>query len=73
MSPLPVNKKRAFRSLPPLPCLAFYPQDVDVTVSRKADEQWYDLDVGQRVFLQVPPAKMMGFDYPDIDATSLGI
>ncbi len=44
-----------------------------MTVSRKADEQWYDLDVGQRVFLQVPPAKMMGFDYPDIDATSLGI
>ncbi|EFN57811.1 hypothetical protein CHLNCDRAFT_143202 [Chlorella variabilis] len=47
--------------------------DVDLTVSRKVDEEVYDLGVGQRVFVQVPPAKMMGFDYSDIDATSAGI
>lgn len=54
-----------------LPCSLV--QDVDLTVSRKVDEEVYDLGVGQRVFVQVPPAKMMGFDYSDIDATSAGI
>lgn len=45
-------------------------QDVDLTVSRKVDEERFDLDVGQRVFVSVPVERMMGFDWPEIDGTA---
>ena len=56
--------------LPPPPSLLPSAQDVDFAVGRLADEASYDLDVGQRVFVEVPPAVMMAFDYPDIDASA---
>jgi hypothetical protein len=39
-----------------------------LTVPRRLDEERYDLDVGQRVFVEVPPAKMMAFDFHEIDS-----
>lgn len=47
--------------------------EVDFAATRQQDELLYDLDVGQRVFVEVPPAAMMGFDYPDIDGTAVTI
>lgn len=43
---------------------------MDFAVPRRVDEQHYDMDVGQRVFVEVPPARMMGFDYSELDATA---
>ncbi|KAI3438825.1 hypothetical protein D9Q98_001242 [Chlorella vulgaris] len=40
--------------------------DVDLTVSRQVDEERYDFDVGQRVFVDVSPEQMMGFDWHEI-------
>jgi hypothetical protein len=39
---------------------------VDLTVSRQVDEERYDFDVGQRVFVDVSPEQMMGFDWHEI-------
>ena len=56
--------------MPPPPSPLPAAQDVDFAVGRLADEASYDLDVGQRVFVEVPPTAMMAFDYPDIDASA---
>lgn len=48
-------------------------QDIDFSVGRRADEERYDLDVGQRVLVSVPPERMMAFDYPDIDGTAVAV
>eukprot|EP00887_Chlorella_sp_A99_P000888 scaffold5.g888.t1 len=39
-----------------------------VAARRREDEARYDLDVGQRVYVEVDPARIMPFDYADIDA-----
>ena len=67
-----LSLSRSVQSNAPLPPLPYAPtaQDVDFAVGRLADEASYDLDVGQRVFVEVPPAAMMAFDYPDIDASA---
>lgn len=51
-----------------LPLATAWPltQDVDLTVSRQVDEERYDFDVGQRVFVDVSPEQMMGFDWHEI-------
>lgn len=46
-------------------------QDVDFAVGRRLDEERYDMDVGQRVFVEVPASRLMGFDYPDLDGTAV--
>lgn len=43
-------------------------QDIDLTVPRRLDDERYDLDVGQRVFVEVALANMMAFDFHEIDS-----
>lgn len=38
---------------------------------RRQDEEQYDLDVGQRVFVSVPTDRMMGFDYAEVDGSAV--
>lgn len=45
--------------------------DVDFVVGRRLDEERYDMDVGQRVFVEAPPSRLMGFDYPELDGTAV--
>ncbi len=56
---------------PVLPCLPAHPQDIDFSVPRRQDEEQYDLDVGQRVYVSVPPERMMGFDYAEVDGSAV--
>lgn len=55
----------------PLPPRPAPPQDVDFVVGRRLDEERYDMDVGQRVFVEAPPSRLMGFDYPELDGTAV--
>ncbi|PRW59185.1 sulfate ABC transporter ATP-binding isoform B [Chlorella sorokiniana] len=45
--------------------------DIDFTVPRRQDEEQFDLDVGQRVYVSVPPERMMGFDYSEVDGSAV--
>ncbi|PSC76396.1 sulfate ABC transporter ATP-binding [Micractinium conductrix] len=44
--------------------------DIDIAVSRRVDEQQYDMEVGQRVLVGIQPSRMMGFDYSELDASA---
>ena len=53
------------------PTASRLPQDIDFSVPRRQDEEQYDLDVGQRVFVSVPTDRMMGFDYSEVDGSAV--
>lgn len=63
--PLPTIHTQTCRPLSPAP------QDIDFSVPRRQDEEQYDLDVGQRVYVSVPPERMMGFDYSEVDGSAV--
>ena len=45
--------------------------EVENGVSRNEDVARYDLDIGQRVALSADPARMMAFDYSDLDSVAV--
>lgn len=45
--------------------------EVEIGVSRQEDAVRYDLDIGQRVALSADPAKMMSFDFSDLDSIAI--
>ena len=46
-------------------------QALDFAVARREDAARYDLEVGQRVYVEAPPDALMAFDYRDLDGAAV--
>lgn len=44
------------------------PQDIEYILTRDQDERQYNLSVGERVYVYVDPAVVMGFNMDEIDS-----
>ena len=45
-------------------------QVVDFPVTRAEDDKQYNLGIGRRVYVQIPPHCMMGFSPDDVDSAT---
>ena len=46
-------------------------QEIEYLVSREMDDKQYNLDVGQRVYVELRPEAIMGFEMDEIDSAPI--